>query len=126
MLLYGLSPGFYTGSSERIRLLYLLLYRCGSIKTQSCMARLPITWRRPSRNAKARRRHKSHSLGWLTQKPWIVPIPGTTKLDRLEENLDAVNVELTGNDLKQIDEAASRLKLDGARLPEAALKMTGR
>jgi aryl-alcohol dehydrogenase-like predicted oxidoreductase len=67
------------------------------------------------------------ALAWLlAQKPWIVPIPGTTKLHRLEENLGAVNVELTGNDLKQIDEAASRLKLEGARLPEAALKMTGR
>ena len=67
------------------------------------------------------------ALGWLlAQKPWIVPIPGTTKLHRLEENLGAVNVELTENDLKQIDEAASRLKLEGARLPEAALKMTGR
>jgi aryl-alcohol dehydrogenase-like predicted oxidoreductase len=67
------------------------------------------------------------ALAWLlAQKPWIVPIPGTTKLHRLEENLGAVNVELTENDLKQIDEAASRLKLEGARLPEAALKMTGR
>ena len=66
------------------------------------------------------------ALAWLlAQKPWIVPIPGTTKLHRIEENLGAVNVELTGNDLKQIDEAASRLKLEGARLPEAMLKMTG-
>src|SRR5580700_9832968 len=63
------------------------------------------------------------ALGWLlAQKPWIVPIPGTTKQHRLEENLGAVNVELTENDLKQIDDAASRLKLEGARLPEAALK----
>ena len=66
------------------------------------------------------------ALAWLlAQKPWIVPIPGTTKLHRLEQNLGAVNVELTENDLKQIDEAASELKLEGARLPEAALKMTG-
>jgi aryl-alcohol dehydrogenase-like predicted oxidoreductase len=66
------------------------------------------------------------ALAWLlAQKPWIVPIPGTTKLHRLEENLGAVNVELTEDDLKQIDEAASRLKLEGARLPEAVLKMTG-
>ncbi len=66
------------------------------------------------------------ALAWLlAQKPWIVPIPGTTKLHRLEENLGAVNVELTKNDLKQIDETASRLKLEGARLPEAVLKMTG-
>jgi len=67
------------------------------------------------------------ALAWLlAQKPWIVPIPGTTKLYRLEENLGAVNVELTESDLKQIDEASSKLKLEGARLPEAALKMTGR
>jgi len=66
------------------------------------------------------------ALAWLlAQKPWIVPIPGTTKLHRLEENLGAVNVELTGSDLKQIDDAASRLSLEGARLPEAMLKMTG-
>ena len=67
------------------------------------------------------------ALAWLlAQKPWIVPIPGTTKLYRLEENLGAVNVALTQNDLKQINEASSKLKLEGARLPEAALKMTGR
>jgi aryl-alcohol dehydrogenase-like predicted oxidoreductase len=67
------------------------------------------------------------ALAWLlAQKPWIAPIPGTTKLRRLEENLGAVNVELTDGDLKQIDEAASALKLEGARLPEAMLKMTGR
>jgi aryl-alcohol dehydrogenase-like predicted oxidoreductase len=66
------------------------------------------------------------ALAWLlAQRPWIVPIPGTTKLHRLEENLGAVKVDLTENDLKQIDEAASGLKLEGARLPEAALKMTG-
>ncbi len=66
------------------------------------------------------------ALAWLlAQKPWIVPIPGTTKLQRLEENLGAVNVELTDEDLKQIDEASSSLKLEGARLPEAMLKMTG-
>ena len=67
------------------------------------------------------------ALAWLlAQRSWIVPIPGTTKLHRLEENLGAVNVELTSEDLKQIDEAASSVKLEGARLPEAMLKMTGR
>jgi aryl-alcohol dehydrogenase-like predicted oxidoreductase len=66
------------------------------------------------------------ALAWLlAQRPWIVPIPGTTKRHRLEENLGAVNVELTSDDLKQIDEAASSLKLEGARLPEAVLKMSG-
>jgi aryl-alcohol dehydrogenase-like predicted oxidoreductase len=67
------------------------------------------------------------ALAWLlAQKPWIVPIPGTTKLHRLKENLGAVNVGLTEADLKEIDEASSSLKLEGARLPEAMLKMTGR
>src|SRR5579863_8984171 len=66
------------------------------------------------------------ALAWLlAQRPWIVPIPGTTKLHRLEENLGAVNVELTEADLREIDDASSRLKLEGARLPEPMLKMTG-
>jgi len=66
------------------------------------------------------------ALAWLlAQKPWIVPIPGTTKLHRLEENLGATQVQLNEADLKQIDEASSSMKLEGARLPEAVLKMTG-
>jgi aryl-alcohol dehydrogenase-like predicted oxidoreductase len=66
------------------------------------------------------------ALAWLlAQKPWIAPIPGTTKQRRLEENRGAVDVELTEEDLKLIDETASKLNLEGARLPEAALKMTG-
>ena len=66
------------------------------------------------------------ALAWLlAQKPWIVPIPGTTRLHRLEENLGAVNVELTQADLVEIDEFSSSLKLEGARLPEPMLKMTG-
>jgi aryl-alcohol dehydrogenase-like predicted oxidoreductase len=65
------------------------------------------------------------ALAWLlAQKPWIVPIPGTTKLHRLEENLGAANVQLNEADLRQIDEASSSMKLEGARLPEAVLKMT--
>ncbi len=66
------------------------------------------------------------ALAWLlAQKPWIAPIPGTTKLHRLEENLGAVNVELAAADLQEIDAASAALQLEGARLPEAALKMTG-
>jgi aryl-alcohol dehydrogenase-like predicted oxidoreductase len=66
------------------------------------------------------------ALAWLlTQKPWIVPIPGTTKLHRLQENLGAVEVELTTGDLQEIETAASKITLQGARLPEGALKMTG-
>ncbi len=66
------------------------------------------------------------ALAWLlAQKPWIVPIPGTTRLHRLEENLGAANLELSQDDLRLIDEGASGLKLEGARLPEPMLKMTG-
>lgn len=67
------------------------------------------------------------ALAWLlAQRPWIVPIPGTTKINRMEENLGAVDVELTKADLQQIEDATSKLSLEGARLPEAMLKMTGR
>ena len=66
------------------------------------------------------------ALAWLlAQKPWIVPIPGTTKLDRLEENIGAISVELTSQDLKNIESAASKIKVEGARYPEHIEKMTG-
>jgi aryl-alcohol dehydrogenase-like predicted oxidoreductase len=67
------------------------------------------------------------ALAWLlAQKPWIVPIPGTPKLHRLDENIGAGSVEFTSDDLREIDSAASRIMLQGARLPEGALRMTGR
>jgi aryl-alcohol dehydrogenase-like predicted oxidoreductase len=67
------------------------------------------------------------ALAWLlAQKPWIVPIPGTTKLPRLEENIGAVNVELTADDLREITNAAAKIQVQGARLPERSLKLTGR
>jgi aryl-alcohol dehydrogenase-like predicted oxidoreductase len=67
------------------------------------------------------------ALAWLlAQKPWIVPIPGTTKLHRLEENIAAAAVELTSDDLRQIEEAASRLTVQGARYPEHMERMTNR
>ena len=66
------------------------------------------------------------ALAWLlAQKPWIVPIPGTTKLNRLEENIGAAAVELTPDDLRDIDSAASKIKVEGARYPERLEKMTG-
>jgi aryl-alcohol dehydrogenase-like predicted oxidoreductase len=66
------------------------------------------------------------ALAWLlAQTPWIVPIPGTTKLDRLEENIGAAAVELTSDDLRDIDSAASKIKVEGARYPERLEKMTG-
>jgi len=67
------------------------------------------------------------AIAWLlAQKPWIVPIPGTRKLERLEENIAAVEVELTPADLSEIDTAASKITIEGARLPEAILRMSGR
>jgi aryl-alcohol dehydrogenase-like predicted oxidoreductase len=67
------------------------------------------------------------ALAWLlAQKPWIVPIPGTTKLARLDENIGAVKVELTSDDLREIDSASSKIKVQGARYPEKLEKMTGR
>jgi aryl-alcohol dehydrogenase-like predicted oxidoreductase len=67
------------------------------------------------------------ALAWLlAQKPWIVPIPGTTKLHRLEENIGAVSVELTPDDLREIDDAASKITVQGARYPEKLEQMTGR
>jgi aryl-alcohol dehydrogenase-like predicted oxidoreductase len=66
------------------------------------------------------------ALAWLlAQKPWIVPIPGSTKLQRIEENIGAASIVLTDEDLKQIDTAASQLSVTGERLPEPVLQMTG-
>jgi aryl-alcohol dehydrogenase-like predicted oxidoreductase len=67
------------------------------------------------------------ALGWLlARKPWIVPIPGTTKLGRLEENIGATQVELTPEDLREIESAAAQIDIQGARYPEHLEKMTGR
>ncbi len=66
------------------------------------------------------------ALAWLlAQNPWIVPIPGTTKLARFEENIGAVNVELTPNDLQEIETAAAKITVQGARYPEELDKQTG-
>ncbi|SRR5579885_160526 len=67
------------------------------------------------------------ALAWLlAQKPWIVPIPGTRKLERLEENIGAVEVELTSGDLREIDRATSKITVQGARYPKELMRMTGR
>ena len=66
------------------------------------------------------------ALAWLlAQKPWIVPIPGTTKLQRLEENIGALDVELSPDDLRAIEEAASKITIQGARYPEQHERLTG-
>jgi aryl-alcohol dehydrogenase-like predicted oxidoreductase len=67
------------------------------------------------------------ALAWLlAQRPWIVPIPGTTKLHRLEENLGAAKFELASEDLQQIQDALSEIEVQGARYPEYQLKLVGR
>ena len=67
------------------------------------------------------------ALAWLlAQKPWIVPIPGTTKLHRLDENLGAASAELTADDLRDIESAAAKIKVEGARYPDALEQLTGR
>ena len=66
------------------------------------------------------------ALAWLlAQKPWIVPIPGTTKLHRLDENIGAVAVELNPDDLREIDSAASKITVQGERYPENLERLTG-
>jgi aryl-alcohol dehydrogenase-like predicted oxidoreductase len=78
----------------------------------------------------AERKHATPAqiaLAWLmAQKPWIVPIPGTTKVQRLEENIGALSIELTTDDLREIDSAASKITVQGARYPEHLERMTGR
>jgi len=67
------------------------------------------------------------ALAWLlAQKPWIVPIPGTTKLERLEENIGAVAIELTADDLRELDVATAKITAQGARYPEELERMTYR
>jgi aryl-alcohol dehydrogenase-like predicted oxidoreductase len=67
------------------------------------------------------------ALAWLlAQKPWIVPIPGTTKVHRLEENIGGVNVQLSADDLRELDIAASKISVQGARYPEELQKLVGR
>jgi aryl-alcohol dehydrogenase-like predicted oxidoreductase len=76
----------------------------------------------------AERKHATPAqiaLAWLlAQKPWIVPIPGTRKVERLAENIGAASVELTDADLREINDAASKITVQGARLPEEVLKLT--
>jgi aryl-alcohol dehydrogenase-like predicted oxidoreductase len=67
------------------------------------------------------------ALAWLlAQKPWIVPIPGTTKLHRLDENLAAADIKLTSADLAEIQEAAAKIQIEGERYPQHLMEATGR
>ena len=97
------------------------------------------TWRRLAREERCRSARwvriaaekkatpAQSALAWLlAQKPWIVPIPGTTKVARLEENLGGAAIELTADDLHGIEAAASKIQVQGARYPEHMERMTGR
>ena len=67
------------------------------------------------------------AIAWLlAQKPWIVPIPGTTKLERLEENMASVDMELTADDIREIESATATITVQGDRYPEELMRMTGR
>jgi aryl-alcohol dehydrogenase-like predicted oxidoreductase len=67
------------------------------------------------------------ALAWLlAQKPWIAPIPGTRRLERLDENIGATAIDLTPDDLREIESAASEIKVEGARYPEHLERLTGR
>jgi aryl-alcohol dehydrogenase-like predicted oxidoreductase len=80
------------------------------------------------RNAKERNATAAQiALGWLlAQKPWIVPIPGTTKLHRLEENIGSVDISLGTSDLKAINDVVAKIEVQGARYPEQMQKMVNR
>ena len=108
-------------ASIAVAILYLLLlaWSVASLETSvDLLARIA---------AKKKATPAQIALAWLlAQKPWIVPIPGTTKLNRLEENLGAAAVALTADDLRDINEAASRIAVQGDRYPEKLEKMTGR
>ena len=81
----------------------------------------------PSLANRSLRGKDSHSLSWLlAQKPWIVPIPGTTKLHRLIENTDAAAVQLTPDDLREINDAAAKITVQGARYPAHLQARVGR
>ena len=81
----------------------------------------------PRPHAKSSMTSAQIALAWLlAQKPWIVPIPGTTKLHHLEENLASADVELTPDDLNEIEEALARIEVQGARYPEHLQRMIGR
>jgi len=67
------------------------------------------------------------ALAWLlARKPWIVPIPGTTKLQRIDENIDAASFELSPEDVRELESASSRIRIEGARYPDRLEQMTGR
>jgi aryl-alcohol dehydrogenase-like predicted oxidoreductase len=124
-----LGAGFLTGAMNAATRFDNSDFRAGvprfapeALKANLALADLVRAW--------AERKHATPAqiaLAWLlAQKPWIVPIPGTTKLKRLDENLGALAVELTAEDLREINQSASKIKVQGDRLPPAMMEMSSR
>lgn len=97
----------FTPEARKLNLAFVELLRTVAVRKNATPAQIALAW-------------------LLAQKPWIVPIPGTTKLHRIEENIGASSIELTAEDLREINTAASQLSVTGERLPEAVLRMTGK
>jgi aryl-alcohol dehydrogenase-like predicted oxidoreductase len=124
-----LGAGFLTGAMNEATRFETSDFRASvprfapeALKANLVLADLVREWARRKRATPAQ-----IALAWLlAQKPWIVPIPGTTKLKRLDENLGALAVELTSDDLREIDESASKIRVRGARLPPILMEMSGR
>jgi aryl-alcohol dehydrogenase-like predicted oxidoreductase len=124
-----LGAGFLTGAMDATTRFASTDFRAGvprfapdALKANLALVAVVSDWARRKNATPAQ-----IALAWLlSRKPWIVPIPGTTKLKRLEENLGALAVELTSDDLREIDTAASKIEVQGARLPPAVLAMSGR
>jgi aryl-alcohol dehydrogenase-like predicted oxidoreductase len=123
-----LGKGFLTGAIDQHTTLdsTTSAKRCrasrpkGALRTQALVDLLSAVGRRKQATP------AQVALAWvLAQKPWMVPIPGTTKLHRLEENLGALSLDLSADDLREIDEASSRITILGAWYPEAIERLTG-
>jgi aryl-alcohol dehydrogenase-like predicted oxidoreductase len=97
----------FSAEARKANLVFVDLLRNIAARKQATPAQIAIAW-------------------LLAQKPWIVPIPGTTKLHRLEENIGAASVELTADDLREIEDGSAGLSMQGERLPQAALNMIDR
>jgi aryl-alcohol dehydrogenase-like predicted oxidoreductase len=123
-----LGKGFLTGKSIQIRSSIVRIFATPSPVLPQRIAKRTRSWLICSLHSRNKRTRTAQVvLAWLLAKrPWIVPIPGTTNLHRLEENLGAAHVELTTADLRAVENASSNMKLEGARYPEFHEQITGR
>lgn len=122
-----LGAGFLTGKIDTKTQISASDYRAGSprFKPEAVAHNLALVERVKAVAERKQATPAQVALAWLlAQKPWIVPIPGTTKLHRLEENLGAANVQLSPEDMGELNQATSEIKIEGARQPEAVLALT--